>query len=437
VNKFLIALALGLPLMGAGMAHAEEVAAVVAAAPVPDKGDTTWMLLCTTLVIFMSLPGLALFYGGLVRARNVLSVFTQCFAIAAVISILWLACGYSLAFDGSAPWIGGLSRAFLNGVTTDSLRGNLPEVLFFAYQMTFAIITPALIIGAYVERIKFSAVLLISGLWLLLVYVPAAHWVWGGGWLAARGVMDYAGGIVVHVTAGVSALVIAAMLGGRQEFPHGIRPPHAPWMVMVGAALLWVGWFGFNAGSALSAGGDAGMAMLVTHLSAAAATLTWMAIEWIKFGKPSLVGAVTGTIAGLATITPASGYVGPLAAVLLGVAAGLVCFSAVVVVKNMMQVDDALDVLGVHGVGGALGTLLLPFLTLIGAGGITLARTPMEQFLAQGLGVVAVGAWSAIATILITKLAAITVGLRVDRESETIGLDFAAHGETGYHHSAR
>jgi Amt family ammonium transporter len=404
-----------------------------------NSGDTAWIITATALVLLMTLPALALFYAGLVQAKNVLSVLAQCFAVACLCSVLWFLCGYSLAFSGAGAWIGDLSNALLAGLERGALRAGttIPESVFVMFQMTFAVITPALIIGAYVERIKFSAVLLISGLWLLLVYVPAAHWVWGGGWLAARGVMDYAGGIVVHVTAGVSALVIAAMLGGRQEFPHGIRPPHAPWMVMVGAALLWVGWFGFNAGSALSAGGDAGMAMLVTHLSAAAATLTWMAIEWIKFGKPSLVGAVTGTIAGLATITPASGYVGPLAAVLLGVAAGLVCFSAVVVVKNMMQVDDALDVLGVHGVGGALGTLLLPFLTLIGAGGITLARTPMEQFLAQGLGVVAVGAWSAIATILITKLAAITVGLRVDRESETIGLDFAAHGETGYHHSAR
>jgi Amt family ammonium transporter len=404
-----------------------------------NSGDTAWIITATALVLLMTLPALALFYAGLVQAKNVLSVLAQCFAVACLCSVLWFLCGYSLTFSGTGAWIGDLSNGLLARLERGALRGGttIPESVFVMFQMTFAVITPALIIGAYVERIKFSAVLLISGLWLLLVYVPAAHWVWGGGWLAARGVMDYAGGIVVHVTAGVSALVIAAMLGGRQEFPHGIRPPHAPWMVMVGAALLWVGWFGFNAGSALSAGGDAGMAMLVTHLSAATATLTWMAIEWIKFGKPSLVGAVTGTIAGLATITPASGYVGPLAAVLLGVAAGLVCFTAVLVVKQMMQVDDALDVLGVHGVGGALGTLLLPFLTLIGAGGIELARTPVEQFLAQGLGVVSVGLWSAVATWAITRLASMTVGLRVDRESETIGLDFAAHGETGYHHSAR
>jgi Amt family ammonium transporter len=302
--------------------------------------------------------------------------------------------------------------------------------------MTFAVITPALIIGAYVERIKFSAVLLISGLWLLLVYVPVAHWVWGGGWLAARGTLDYAGGIVVHVTAGVSALVIAVMLGARHEFPHGIRPPHAPWMVMVGASLLWVGWFGFNAGSALSASGDAGMALLATHLSAATATLMWMAIEWIKFGKPSLVGAVTGTIAGLAAITPASGYVGPEAAVLLGALSGGVCFLAVILVKRVIQVDDALDVLGVHGVGGALGSLMLPFLTLLG-GGVALSRGVGDQFAVQALAVGVTAIWSAVATVIITKVAAFTVGLRVDRESETIGLDFAAHGETGYHHGTR
>ncbi len=404
-----------------------------------NSGDTAWIISATALVLLMTLPALALFYGGLVQAKNLLSVLAQCFAVACLCSVLWFVCGYSLAFNGSGAWLGDLSGAFLANLTRGASRAGttLPESVYIMFQMTFAVITPALIVGAYVERIKFSAVLLISGLWLLLVYVPVAHWVWGGGWLAARGVMDYAGGIVVHVTAGVSALVIAAMLGGRQEFPHGIRPPHAPWMVMVGASLLWVGWFGFNAGSALTAGGDAGMAMLVTHLSAATATLTWMAIEWIKFGKPSLVGAVTGTIAGLATITPASGFVGPLAAVLLGAAAGLVCFGAVLIVKQRLQVDDALDVLGVHGVGGALGTLLLPFLTVVGAGGVTLSCSMGEQFLVQGLGVVAVGVFSAIATVLITKLAAVTVGLRVDRESETVGLDFADHGETGYHHSAR
>jgi Amt family ammonium transporter len=382
----------------------------------------------------MTLPALALFYGGLVQAKNILSVLVQCFAIACVASVLWFVCGYSLAFSGSGRWIGDLHAVLLANITRSQVHPGttIPESVYVMFEMAFAIITPALIIGAYVERIKFEAVLLISALWLLIVYVPVAHWVWGGGWLAARGVMDFAGGIVVHVTAGVSAVVIAVMLGARHEFPHGIRPPHAPWMVMVGASLLWVGWFGFNAGSALSAGGDAGMALLTTHLSAATATLVWMAIEWIWFGKPSLVGAVTGTIAGLACITPASGYVGPLAAVLLGGLASMVCFGAVLLVKRVVQVDDALDVLGVHGVGGALGSLLLPFFTLL-AGGVSLERPVMAQFAQQLIAVLVVALWSAIATFAITKLAAWTVGLRVDLETETQGLDFAAHGETGYH----
>ena len=403
-----------------------------------NSGDTAWIITATGLVLMMTIPALALFYAGLVQAKNLLSVLVQCFAVACLCSVLWFAVGYSLTFSGTGAWLGDTANAFLGGVTRTGVRSGttIPESVFLMFQMTFAIITPALIIGAYVERIKFSAVLLISGLWLLVVYVPAAHWVWGGGWLAARGTMDYAGGIVVHVTAGVSALVIAAMLGCRQEFPH-VKPPHAPWMVMVGASLLWVGWFGFNAGSALTAGGDAGMALLATHLSAATATLVWMAIEWIKFGKPSLVGAVTGTIAGLATITPASGYVGPAAAVLIGATSGVVCFAAVLLVKRVLKVDDALDVLGVHGVGGALGTLALPFLTMIGGGGVALSRSLGEQFLAQAIGVGAVAIWAIIATVIITKVTALTVGLRVDKESETVGLDFADHGETGYHNTAR
>ena len=403
-----------------------------------NSGDTAWIITATALVLLMTLPALALFYGGLVQAKNILSVLAHCFAIACLGSVLWFLCGYSLAFSGTGAWLGDTANLLLANVTRGGVRAGtgLPESVYVMFQMTFAIITPALIIGAYVERIKFSAVLLISGLWLLLVYVPVAHWIWGGGWLAARGVMDYAGGIVVHVTAGISALVIAAMLGARHEFPHGIRPPHAPWMVMVGASLLWVGWFGFNAGSALSAGGDAGMALLATHLSAATATLVWMTIEWIKFGKPSLVGAVTGTIAGLAAITPASGFVGPEAAVLLGALSGIVCFCAVLLVKRVIQVDDALDVLGVHGVGGALGSLMLPFLTLLG-GGVALSRGVGDQFAVQALAVGVTAVWSAVATVIITKIAALTVGLRVDRDTETIGLDFAAHGESGYHHTAR
>ncbi len=402
-----------------------------------DSGNTAWLLTASTLVLLMTLPALGLFYAGLVQAKNILSVLAQCFSVACVASLLWFLCGYSLAFSGTGPWLGDSAAFGLAHLARGAVHPGLaiPESVYVMFQMTFAVITPALIVGAYVERIRFPAVLLISALWLLIVYVPVVHWVWGGGWLASRGVMDYAGGIVVHVTAGVSAVVIAVMLGARSDFPHGIRPPHAPWMVMVGASLLWVGWFGFNAGSALSSGGDAGMAMLVTHLSAATATLVWMAIEWIKFGKPSLVGAVTGTIAGLATITPASGFVGPAAAVLLGAVAGGVCFVAVLLVKKVMQVDDALDVLGVHGVGGALGTLLLPFLVSLGAGGVPLARSVSAQFVVQATGVVTVALWSAAATFLITKAVALTVGLRVDRDSETQGLDFAAHGETGYHNS--
>ena len=398
-----------------------------------DAANTAWMLTSTALVLLMTLPALALFYGGLVQAKNVLSVLVQCTAVAALCSVLWFAFGYSLSYSGDGDWLGDGAAFFLGNMARDTVRSGIPESVYVMFQMTFAVITPALIIGAYVERIRFAAVLVISGLWMLLVYSPVAHWVWGGGWLAKMGVMDFAGGIVVHVTAGVSALVIAWMIKPRHEFPHGIRPPHAPWMVMVGAALLWVGWFGFNAGSAVAANADAGMAMLATHLSAASATLAWMAIEWIKFGKPSLVGAVTGTIAGLATITPAAGVAGPLAAVLLGAAASCVCYTGVWAVKKVMRVDDALDVLGVHGVGGAMGTLLLPFMVLIGAGGGKLNLELGAQFQAQAIAVVVVALFSAVATFVITKLTDMLVGLRVDAEHETQGLDFTSHGETGYH----
>ena len=395
------------------------------------------MLTSTALVLLMTLPALGLFYGGLVQAKNILSVLVQCTAVAALCSVLWFALAYSLAYSGDGDWLGDGAAFFLRGLARDAVHAgtHIPESVYVMFQMTFAVITPALIIGAYVERIRFAAVLLISALWLLIVYAPVAHWVWGGGWLAKMGVMDFAGGIVVHVTAGVSALVIAWMIAPRHEFPHGIRPPHAPWMVMVGASLLWVGWFGFNAGSALSAGSDAGMAMLATHLSAATATLVWMGIEWIKFGKPSMVGAVTGTVAGLATITPAAGVAGPAGAVLLGAAASCVCYFAVWLVKRAMGVDDALDVLGVHGVGGALGTLLLPFVALVGAGGGHLNHAPSQQFAVQAIAVAAVALFSAAATYVITKLADMLVGLRVDLEHETQGLDFATHGETGYHTS--
>ncbi len=401
-----------------------------------DGGDTAWILTSTALVLFMTLPGLALFYGGLVQSKNILSVLMHCMAIACLMSVLWLFGGYSLAFSEGSPWIGGLSKFMLMGVARETVASGtaIPESLFFMFQMTFAIITPALIVGAYVERIKFAAVLLFSGLWLYIVYAPVTHWVWGGGWLSDMGVLDFAGGIVVHVTAGVSALVIAKMLGPRLGFPKAVRPPHAPWMVMVGAAMLWVGWFGFNAGSALSAGSDAGMAMLVTHISAATASLVWMVIEWIKYGKPSLVGIVTGTIAGLATITPASGFVGPVGGLALGLAGGLICYWAVELVKRRFGVDDSLDVLAVHGVGGATGTLLAAVFVVASLGGIGLADgvSMGDQLVTQAIGVGAVALWSAVATFLILKLVQIVCGLRASDEDIIEGLDFTAHGEKGY-----
>ncbi len=400
-----------------------------------NAADTAWILTSTALVLFMTLPGLALFYAGLVQGKNILSVLMHCMAIACGASVLWFVIAYSLAFGGDGALTGGFSKMFLGGVTRDALSGSIPETVFVMFQMTFAIITPALMVGAYVERIKFGAVLLISGLWLLIVYAPVAHWIWGGGWLASSwGVMDFAGGIVVHVTAGVSAAVIALVLGPRRGFPDSVHPPHAPWMVMVGASMLWVGWFGFNAGSALSAGTDAGMAMLVTHLSAATASLVWMVIEWMKFGKPSVVGIVTGTIAGLATITPASGYVGPMGGIVLGLAGGLVCYFAVDIVKRTCKIDDSLDVLAVHGVGGATGTLLTAFLATVafGGGGLAEGVSAGSQFVAQLVGVVAVLIWSVIATFVIVKIAEVITGLRVDEDAEMEGLDTSAHGETGY-----
>ncbi len=403
-----------------------------------NAADTAWLMISSALVLMMMLPALGFFYAGLVQAKNILSVLFQTFAIAALVSLLWFAFVYSEAFSGTGAWIGDLQAVFLQNLPRSAAHPGttIPESVFVMFQMTFAIITPGLIIGAYVERIKFGAVLLFSALWLVLVYAPVCHWVWGGGYFAARGAMDFAGGIVVHLTAGVSALLAAWMLGPRHGFPRSVQPPHAPWMVMVGAALLWVGWFGFNAGSALKAGSDAGMAMLATHMAAATATCVWIAIEWIKFGKPSLVGAVTGAVAGLATITPASGYVGPMGAVALGLAGGAVCYVAVGIVKRGLQVDDALDVLGVHGVGGALGSLLLPFVVGLGVGGVPLARPAWEQFLVQGQTVIVAGLWSVAASFVIIKLVQATAGWRIGRDAEIQGLDFSSHGESGYHTSA-
>ena len=399
-------------------------------------GDSAWVIIASALVLLMTLPGLAMFYAGLVRSQAVLSVIMQCFAITCLASLLWLVLGYSLAFaDSVGGIIGGLGKVFFAGVTPDALSGSIPEIVFAVFQMTFAVITPALMAGAYVERVKFQAVLILSGCWLILVYAPVCHWIWGGGWLGALGVMDFAGGLVVHATAGVSALVIATMLGGRRGFPNQLHPPHNPGMTAAGAAMLWVGWFGFNGGSQLAADGGAGMAIAATHIAAAAAAATWSAIEWIKFGKTSLVGAATGVIAGLATVTPASGFIGPVGALILGVAAGAVCFFATELVKQRWKIDDSLDVFAVHGVGGMLGTLLVAVLAVgaLGGGGLSEDMTIAKQFGVQVVGLVATVLWSALATFAIVKVtAALTGGLRVDEEDELVGLDLATHGERGY-----
>mgnify|MGYP005686327517 FL=1 len=398
-----------------------------------DTGNTAWIITATALVLFMTLPGLALFYGGLVRKKNVLSVLMQCISVACLASVLWLVIGYSLAFGDGNQWIGDTSKMFLSGVGRDTLSGDIPETVFFAFQMTFAVITPALIVGAYVERIKFSAVLLFSGLWLLIVYAPVTHWIWAGnGWLFQAGLLDFAGGLVVHLTAGSSALVLAAMLGPRSTFPLQVDPPHNPAMVMIGASMLWVGWFGFNAGSALAADGNAGMAMVVTHISAATASLVWMLMDWSRFGKPTLIGLVTGTIAGLASITPASGSVGPVGALIIGASAGIICYLFVNIVKNNLKIDDSLDVFAVHGIGGLLGIILVAFLVdaNIGGAGYADGINAISQLMIQLKGTVAVLVLSVVATIVITYVVKLTVGLRVDDSSEVEGLDISSHGET-------
>jgi Amt family ammonium transporter len=401
-----------------------------------DAGNTAWLITATALVLFMTLPGLALFYGGLVRAENLLSVLMQCFAIACLVSVVWLACAYSLAFSGSGAWIGDLNKVLLLGVSRDAAAAGttIPETVFFMFQMTFAIITPALIVGAFVERMRFGAVLLFSLLWLLLVYVPVAHWIWGGGWLAQRGVLDFAGGLVVHLTAGISALVLAVLLGPRMGFPNDVKPPHAPWMTMAGACMLWVGWFGFNAGSALKAGGDAGMAMTVTHISAATAALVWIVIEWAKYGRPSMIGAVTGAVAGLASITPASGYVGPGAALAIGLAGGAICYFMVGVIKRRFKIDDALDVFAVHGVGGAIGVLLTAVFVDAALGGVGLAegRSMGGQAVIQLTGIAVTLLWSVVVSFVIAKVVHAVTGLRVSAETEERGLDLRVHGERGY-----
>ncbi|MBA6390582.1 ammonium transporter [Colwellia sp. BRX10-3] len=401
--------------------------------------NTAWILTATALVLLMTLPGLALFYGGLVRRKNILSILMQCFAIAGVSSILWFIVGYSIAFGEGNAWVGDFSKVLMVGMTKETLSGDIPESLFMLFQMTFAVITPALIIGAYAERMKFSAVLLFSGLWLLVVYAPVTHWVWGGGWLAQMGVYDFAGGIVVHITAGVAALVAALVLGPRHGFPKTPMLPHNLTMTVTGAGMLWVGWFGFNGGSALAANGDAAMAMLVTHLSASAGALTWAAIEWKKFGKASVLGAVTGMVAGLGTITPASGFVGPGGALIIGVSAGIICFYSTVYIKHKLKIDDSLDVFPVHGIGGILGTLLAGVFasTELGAfSGFGYAEgisTMIGQVTVQLIGIGSTILYTAVVSYILFKLVALlTGGLRVSKEQEITGLDLTEHDEVGY-----
>ena len=397
-----------------------------------DTGDTAWILVATALVLFMTIPGLALFYGGLVRTKNVLSVLMQCMTLTAALTLVWYAFGYSVAFSEGNAFVGGLSKAFLAGITGDTLSGTIPEILFVAFQMTFAIITPALMIGAFVERIRFSGMLLFSVLWLVVVYVPVCHMVWGGGYLADLGVFDFAGGIVVHVTAGVGALVAAIVIGPRTGYGTAAIFPHNMTMTVTGTAMLWVGWFGFNGGSALGANGGAAMALTATHVSASTAALTWMAIEWLKHGKPSALGLATGAIAGLAAVTPASGYIGPTGGLLIGLASGVLCFYASTTMKIKLGYDDSLDVFGVHGVGGFVGTVMAGFLASTTFGGNVVDLEPGRQTLIQFGAALGVAVFAAIASWVLLKLTDAVVGLRVDAQQESDGLDVVSHDESGY-----
>lgn len=404
----------------------------------PDGANTSWIMTSTALVLFMTIPGLSLFYAGLVRSKNVLSVLMQCFAITCMASIFWFAIGYSLAFtDGGTAnnFVGGLSRVFLSGMMESSLSGDLPESVFVMFQMTFAIITPALIVGGFAERMRFGAMLVFSLFWLLLVYSPITHWVWGGGWLGNMGLLDFAGGTVVHITAGVGALVAAVVMGNRNGFPQQPMVPHNLPMTVTGAGMLWVGWFGFNGGSALAANGDAGMAILVTHISAAAGSLAWMGMEWVRFGRPSVLGIVTGMVAGLGTITPASGFVGPAGALIIGLSAGVICYSATQFIKQKLKIDDSLDVFPVHGVGGILGTFLAGIFASSQLGlfsGQGLDGSIGAQLGVQVTGILATLIYTAVVTYVILKVVDALMGLRVDGEVETEGLDIRLHNEQGY-----
>ena len=411
--------------------------AAAAEPPKLDPANTAWMLTASVLVLFMTLPGLALFYAGLVRSRNVLSVLMQCFAITCVVTLAWVVFVYSIAFgDGGASnaWYGGFAKSFMSGIGVNTLKGNIPETVFSMFQLTFAIITPALVLGAYAERVKFSGMLLFSLLWLVFVYAPVAHWVWGDGWLQKMGIMDFAGGTVVHLNAGMAALVCALVLGPRRGFPETQMAPHNLAMTVAGACMLWVGWFGFNAGSALAADGAAGMAMLVTHIGAATGAFAWMVCEWVRFGKPSVLGIVTGMVAGLGTITPASGFVGPMGAIAIGAVAGIACFFATSWMKRSLRIDDSLDVTPVHGVGGVLGTLLTGVFAAASLGGVGYPEgmTMEKQVMVQLTGVLAVGAWSGIVTWVLLKLSDAVAGMRVQPEEENEGLDTVLHNEKGY-----
>ncbi|MDX1486605.1 MAG: ammonium transporter [Acidiferrobacterales bacterium] len=403
--------------------------------PALDSGDTAWMLTSTALVLFMTIPGLSLFYAGLVRTKNVLSVLMQCFAITCLVSVLWLIYAYGLAFGdggGANKWMG-LGKVFMSGVGRETLNGTIPETVFAMFQLTFAIITPALIVGGFAERMKFSAMLWFSALWVTLVYAPIAHWVWGGGWLGELGLKDYAGGTVVHINAGVAALVAALVLGQRRGFPDTAMPPHSLPITVAGACMLWVGWFGFNAGSAVASNGDAGMAMLVTHIGAATGSLGWMFTEWLRHGKPSVLGIVTGMVAGLGTITPASGFVGPVGALIIGTTAGVACYWATYTMKRILYVDDSLDVFSVHGVGGIIGTMLTGvFVGILGGAGFGEGMTMGKQLGIQFTGVLATIVWCGAVTFVIFKVLDAAIGLRVTTEQETEGLDLVLHEERGY-----